>query len=64
MSTADSPFVVLRSAASWPAEELADIAEDEALIQCALDLTGTTRNDAYEAALAILRDDTRGGTTC
>jgi hypothetical protein len=32
---------------------------DEALTQRALDLIGTTQNDAYEAALAILPEDTR-----
>ena len=33
--------------------------EDEAMTRRALDLLGSRRNDAYEAALAALREDTR-----
>jgi hypothetical protein len=49
----------IRATAADTEEELADIAEDEAITRRALDLVGTTRNDAYEAALAILRENTR-----
>ena len=35
------------------------MAADEAMTRRALDLLGTMRNDAYEAALAALREDTR-----
>jgi hypothetical protein len=49
----------IRATAADTEEELADIAEDEALTRRALDLAGTKRSDAYEAALAILRKDTR-----
>ena len=40
-------------------EELADIAADEAMTHRAIDLLGSKRNSAYEAALAALREDTR-----
>ncbi len=33
--------------------------DDEAMTRRALDLLGSRRNDAYEAALAALREDTR-----
>lgn len=39
--------------------ELADVQEDETMTRRALDLLGSKRNDAYEAALAALRDGTR-----
>jgi hypothetical protein len=39
--------------------ETADVDEDEAMTRRALKLLGTRRNDAYEAALAALRADTR-----
>jgi hypothetical protein len=58
-SEQDQVADAIRVTAADTEEELADIADDEALIQRALDLTETTRNDAYEAALAILREDTR-----
>jgi hypothetical protein len=32
---------------------------DEAITRRALDLLGSRRNDAYEAALAVLREDTK-----
>jgi hypothetical protein len=40
-------------------EDIADLDEDEAMTRRALDLLGFGRNDAYEAALAALREDTR-----
>ena len=40
-------------------EDIADLDEDEAMTRRALDLLGSGRNDAYEAALAALREDTR-----
>ena len=39
--------------------ELADMAADESVTRRALDLLGKPRNDAYEAALDALREDTR-----
>ena len=42
------------------AEEQADLEQDEAMTRRALDLLRVDRADAYEAALAALRDDTRG----
>ena len=39
-------------------EDIADL-DEEAMTRHALDLLGSGRNDAYEAALAALREDTR-----
>jgi len=41
-------------------EDLADVAADEAMTRRALALLSSNRNDAYEAALAVLREDTQG----
>jgi hypothetical protein len=41
-------------------EDVRDMQEDEAMTRQALDLLGSRRNDAYEAALETLREDTRG----
>ena len=38
-------------------KDLTDMAADEAMTRRALELLGSRRNDAYEAALAALRDD-------
>ena len=40
-------------------EDMADMAADEAMTRRALELLGSRRNDAYEAALAALREDTQ-----
>jgi hypothetical protein len=40
-------------------EDLRDLQEDEAMTRHALELLCSRRNDAYEAALAALREDTR-----
>jgi hypothetical protein len=40
-------------------EELREMHEDEAMTRSALELLGSRRNDAYEAALAALREDTQ-----
>jgi hypothetical protein len=40
-------------------EDIAEVEADEAMTRRALDLLGSKRNDAYEAALAALREDTR-----
>jgi hypothetical protein len=37
-----------------------DLEEDEAMTRRALNILGSPRNDAYEAALAELREDTQG----
>jgi hypothetical protein len=39
--------------------DIADVQEDETMTRRALDLLGSKRNDAYEAALAALREDTQ-----
>lgn len=41
-------------------EELRDLADNEAVTQRALEILESKRNDAYEAALAVLLDDTQG----
>lgn len=40
-------------------EDIAEMETDEAMSRRALDLLGSTRNDAYEAALAASRQDTQ-----
>jgi len=42
-------------------EAMTDMAADEAMTRRALELLGSRRNDAYEAALAALREDTQAG---
>jgi hypothetical protein len=44
-------------------EALRDLKADEAMTRRALELIGSRRNDRYEAALAALREDTRGWWT-
>jgi hypothetical protein len=39
--------------------DVEDIRNDEAMVRRALDLLGSRRNDAYEAAVEALREDTR-----
>jgi hypothetical protein len=49
----------IRATAADTAEEIRDTQDDEAMTRRALDLLNSDRKDAYEAALAALRDDTR-----
>jgi hypothetical protein len=49
----------IRATVTETEEETTDIATDEAMTRRALDLLGSGRNDAYEAALAALREDTQ-----
>ena len=49
----------IRASASDTQEDIADTEHDEAITRRALDLLGSKRNDAYEAALAALREDTQ-----
>ncbi len=49
----------VRTTAKDDADEMADLDEDEAMTRRALAILGTERNDAYQAALAELRDDTQ-----
>ena len=49
----------IRATVDQTAEDIREMEEDEAMTRRALDLLSSTRNDAYEAALASLRDDTR-----
>ena len=44
-------------------EDIADMEADEAMTRRALELLRSKRNDAYEAALAALRDDTQAWWT-
>jgi hypothetical protein len=60
-ATGQSERVVdaIRATATDTEEDIAEMAADEAMTRRALDLLGTKRNDAYEAALAALREDTQ-----
>ena len=60
-TTGQSERVVdaIRATAADTEGDMADMAADEAMTRCALDLLGSKRNDAYEAALAALREDTQ-----
>jgi hypothetical protein len=49
----------IRATAADTENDLAEMQEDDAMTHRALDLLGTRRNDAYEVALAELRQDTR-----
>jgi hypothetical protein len=49
----------IRATAAGTQEDMADMAADEAMTHRALELLGSKRNDAYEAALAALREDTQ-----
>ena len=49
----------IRSTVADTQEDMTDMAADEAMTRDALELLGSKRNDAYEAALAVLREDTR-----
>jgi hypothetical protein len=49
----------IRATASDTQDDIEDTEQDEALTRRALDLLGSKQNDAYEAALAVLRADTR-----
>ena len=49
----------IRATAADTEEDLADMTADEVMTCRALDLLGSKRNDAYEAAVAALREDTQ-----
>jgi hypothetical protein len=49
----------IRATATDTEEDIAEMEVDEAMTRRALELLGSRRNDAYEAALAALREDTR-----
>jgi hypothetical protein len=49
----------IRATATDTEEDIAEMAADEARTRRALSLLGTKRNDAYEAALAALREHTQ-----
>ena len=49
----------IRATAADTEEDIREIQEDEAMTRRTLDLLGSPRNDAYEAALAELREDTQ-----
>ena len=60
-TTGQSERVVdaIRATATDTDEDIADTETDEAMTRRALELLGSKRNDAYEAALAALREDTQ-----
>jgi len=49
----------IRATAADTERDIADMEEDEAMTRRAQKLLGSKRNDAYEAALEMLREDTR-----
>jgi len=49
----------IRATADDTAEDIAEMEADEAMTRRVLDLLGSKRNDAYEAALSALRGDTQ-----
>ena len=51
----------IRATVADTREAMTDMAADEAMTRRALDLLGSRRNDAYEAALVALREDTGPG---
>jgi hypothetical protein len=57
----NSEWVVnaIRATPTDTEEDIAEMVADEAMTRRALDLLGTKRNDAYEVALAALREDTQ-----
>jgi hypothetical protein len=50
----------IRATAADTEDDMADVAADEAMTRRALELLSSKRNDAYEAAVAALREDTQG----
>jgi hypothetical protein len=62
LDAADQPECVstaVRATAADTDEDMADMAADETMTRRALELLASKRNDAYEAALAGLREDTQ-----
>jgi hypothetical protein len=62
LGEADNSFDVaeaVRTTAAETSDDVRDLHEDEAMTQRALRLLGSRRNDAYEAALEALREDTQ-----
>ena len=49
----------IRATGSDTQQDIVDMEEDEVITRRALDLLNSNRNDAYEAALAALREDTQ-----
>jgi hypothetical protein len=49
----------IRATVADTQEDMTDMAADETMTRDALELLGSKRNDAYEAALAALREDTQ-----
>jgi hypothetical protein len=56
----ESVAEAVRATTADTEEDVADVAADEAMTHRALALLCSRRNDAYEAALAALREDTQG----
>jgi len=56
----DGVRAAVRDTPADTAEALRDLKSDEAMTRRAWELTASRRNDRYEAALAALREDTRG----
>jgi hypothetical protein len=59
MGRCDGVAYAVRATQAETEKDIAEIEENEAMTRHALDLLASGRNEAYEAALAALRDDTR-----
>jgi hypothetical protein len=57
--TVEQTAEAVRTTATENDEDRADLIADEAVTRRALELLGSSRNDAYEAALQALREDTQ-----
>jgi hypothetical protein len=55
----ESASDAVHSTAANTDEDIADMEADESITRRAIDLLGSRRHDAYEEALAILREDTK-----
>jgi len=63
LNNADESLDIGKAVRLAPADaedEMQDLEDDEAMTRRALDILGSRRNDAYETALAELREDTQG----
>lgn len=56
---AEDVSIAVQSTDEDTTNEQSDLADDEEATQTALEILATQRNDAYEAALATIREDTR-----
>ncbi len=58
-SESESVIDAIQATAQETEAEIADVQEDETMTHQAFELLGSNRNDAYETAIAALREDTQ-----